>query len=220
MAPKSKIKNNVPAVVRKIDKDLLEIQKTIGSATADLVNFAFLDIQKKSFVDGKGQTKKKNGFEYYEQIAGGNRASRKRPNVQAFHKSKIVNRSDKITPAFQQLSFKVFKGFTKKLAVGTNSGGAKVTIERQGPREKPTAQVVQVRFEGRIGQILNWFHFGQGGGKERVQIKNSKGKIQNAKKAQRAIVFNGLKRSMKRWNKYVEYKLTGTIKKRNRKKAK
>lgn len=111
----SGVKNNIPLVVRKIDKDLLEIQKTIGSATADLVNFAFLDIQKKAFLEGQGATKKgKKGFEFYDQVSGGNRASRKRPEIQAFHKSKIINRNNEIPPAFAQLKFKISKGFSKK----------------------------------------------------------------------------------------------------------
>ncbi len=216
---KTGVKNNIPLVVRKIDKDLLEIQKTIGSATADIVNFAFQDIQKKAFVDGKGSTERFGRVEVYGEVAGGNRASRKRPQEMAFHKTKIVDRSSEIPKAFKQISFKVKRSFSRVLAVGRN-GSAKVEIRRVGSRSNPKGQIVSIRWDGRLGQILNWFHFGQGGGQEKVKITNSKGKIQNVRKAQRAIAFNGLKKAMKRWNKYVEFKTTGTIKKRNRKKPK
>lgn len=214
---KSGIKNNIPLVVRKIDKDLLEIQKTIGSASADLVNFAFQDIQKKGFLEGKGSTDLIGRNKIYKKIAGGNRASRKRPEENAFHRSKIVDRGGEIPQAFNQVDFKVNSRFSSTIATGSN-GVARVIVKRSGNKENPKGQIVSVRWDGRLGQILNWFHFGQGGGQDKVQIKNSKGKIQNAKKAQRAIAFNGLKKALKRWNQYVEFKLTGTIKKRNRKK--
>lgn len=215
----SGINNNIPLVVRKIEKDLLEIQKTVGSSTADMVNFALLDIQKKGFLDGKGSTEVAGRKKVYKTVAGGNRASRKRPNENSFHRSKIVDRGGEIPQAFNQITFNVKNGFSKVIATGTN-GIAHVSVSRVGTRLDPKGQIVSIRWDGRIGQILNWFHFGQGGGKDKVQITNSKGKIQNVKKAQRAIVFNGLKRALRRWNQYVEFNLTGTIKKRNKKKVK
>jgi hypothetical protein len=215
---KTGIKNNIPSVVRKIDKDLDEIQRTIGDATADLVNLAFNDIQKKSFLDGRGATKSVGRIELYGDIPGANRGTRKNPDRRAFHKSKVVDRGGSLPFAFVQLTFHKVMGF-RKMSVGTN-GVAKVEIQRDGSKENPKGQKVNIRWEGKFGDALNKLHFGAGGGKEKIEITNSKGKIQNVRRGQRAIAFNGLKKFMKRWNKYVEFQLTGTIKKANRKKPK
>lgn len=213
---KTKIKNNIPLVVRKIDKDLLEIQKTIGSSTADIVNFAMLDIQKKSFVDGRGATEKINSkVTIFNQIAGGNRASRSRRNVMAFNKNKVVERGGNIARAFAQISFNISNSFSKTIAKGSN-GVASVEINRIGTKENPKGQTANIRWDGRLGDFIGFLHFGNKGGQQTIPITNSKGKIRNAKIGQRAIAFNGIKRALRRWNKYVEYKLTGTIKKRNR----
>jgi hypothetical protein len=215
---KTKIKNNIPLVVRKIDKDLLEIQKTIGSSTADVVNFAMLDIQKKGFVDGRGATikpKNHNKFKIFGQIAGGNRASKIRPGVMAYNKNKVVERGGNIARAFAQISFHISNRFSKTLAKGTN-GVANVEIKRLGTKDNPKGQVANIRWEGKLGDFIGYLHFGNANGQQTIPIKNSKGKIRNAKIGQRAIAFNGIKRAMRRWNKYVEYNLTGTIKKRNK----
>jgi hypothetical protein len=215
---KTKIKNNIPLVVRKIDKDLLEIQKTIGSSTADLVNFAMLDIQKKGVQDGRGSVikpKNHNKFDIYGAVAGGNRASKFRKNVMAYNKNKVVERKGDIAKAFRQVSFKISNRFSKSIAKGSN-GFAEVNITRMGSNENPKGQLVHLSWGGKMGDLLANLHFGNKNGAQTVKIRSSNGKMRNAKIGQRAIVFNGLKRAMRRWNQYVEYKLTGTIKKRNK----
>jgi len=216
---KTKIKSNIPSVVRKIDKDLLEIQKTIGSSTADILNFAMLDIQRKGVQDGKNSNIKPrnhNKFVIYGAIAGGNRASKSRPNVMAYNKNKVVERKGNIAQAFKQIKFTISNRFSKTLVKGTN-GFVDVEIKRTGSKENPKGQIAHLKWGGKIGDLLGMLNFGGNSkGTRTIKLENSKGKITNAKIGQRAIVYNGLQRAMRRWNKYVQYKLTGTINKRNK----
>lgn len=213
---KTGIKNNIPANIRKIDEDLSEITSTIGEVTAELVNVAFLDAQKRRILDGVG---KSIGDKYLD-VNGANISSRNQPGRKTFHKTKVVTRDGSIPKAFNQVQFTMNKNKNSKtIATGTN-GVAKVKIENIGPKDAPTKQIATITWDGKIGDSLRNLHFGSSSGPSVEVIKDDKPLPKRYRRGQRKIARGALATALSRWKALVKAKLNGTLDKRNKVKPK
>lgn len=195
---------NMKPSLKKIEKDIQEIQSSIGGAHAEIINLAQKVIQREGFLEGKNSVVNKTAKRpQYRNVPGANRASKK--GVNTFHKSKLVDRGGNLPSIFTQLNFTRSPFGSKNLFTAANEG-VEVRIYKDRGRIKAVYSL-----RGKYDRIFGIF---DNGSKKEV-IRTAKGKTKNVRRGQRRIIRQGLGKALRRWDKLNKFYVEKAIKARN-----
>jgi hypothetical protein len=196
---------NMKPSLKKIERDIQEIQNSVGGAHAEIINLAQKLIQREGFLDGK--TSIINGDSsapQYTDVSGANRKSKKGANT--FHSTKIVERKNsQLKTIFKELNFSKSPIGSKNLYTASNEG-IDVRIFKDRRRIKAVYSL-----KGKYDKIFGVFD----GGSKKEKITDSKGKTKNVRRGQRRVIRQGLGKALRRWDKINKFYLEKTIKARN-----
>jgi len=195
---------NMKPSLKKIERDIQEIQSSVGGAHAEIINLAQKIIQREGFLDGKSSVVNKAAKRpQYREVGGANRASKK--GVNTFHKSKIVDRGGDLPGIFTELNFAKAPLTSKTLYTAQNKG-IEVKIFKDNRRIKAVYTL-----KGKYDKIFGIF---DNGSKKEV-IRTAKGKTKNVRSGQRRVIRQGLGKALRRWDKLNKFYVEKAIKARN-----
>lgn len=199
---------NMKPSLKKIEKDIQEIQSASGRAMYDVINLGQKIIQREKFIDGKSSTidvTTRNGKtrRIYKEAPGANKLNKN--NKRVFHKTKIVDRGGDLPRLFNQLNFKKFPGTSTTLYAAQNQG-VFVKIIKDGKRI-----IAKYQLKGKYDRIFGIFHNGS-----RVERMVVNGKEVIKRDGTRPIIRLGLKTALRRWKNLSKFYVERAIKSRNK----
>ena len=188
-----RLKHNIPAAIRKLEADIKAVNSAIGIGTADFINVAFKHAHDKGFL--KGQKRR------YSEVPGGNifitRKFRGRViTIPVAHRTKVVDRGGGLPDVYNK------PRWNKSLSGNTIASFNQTGINGKIYKAKGLIQA-DLMLEGRKGNILAILEKGSANHHFR-----------------RRIFRQALKTTSSRWKKLAEFRLTGTLAKRNKVKIK
>lgn len=194
---------NMKPSLKKIEKDIQEIDNSIGGAHAEIINLAQKIIQRDGFLEAKGTIIKSGKRPQYGETPGANRKSKR--GVNAFHDKKIADRSGTLPELFGELNFSKASLSSKNLYTASNKG-VDVRIFKQN-RKILAVYAITGKYEKVFGVFEN--------GIKKEKITTPSGRVKNVRRGQRRIVRQGLGKALRRWKKINNFYLERTLKERN-----